>query len=854
MWNKNLASFSFNIKRLEAEPVDEQIQYLRADKNTVVQNITVEKYCGNDVNFRQAFDDSLKNPSDKLMLFSANMGSGKTTYMFEKFLQADYSHPKNAVLIVEPKKTNINQLKAIYKNKITAYTGNTKKTAAVTRQSKSESFVPVMSEDYLIGKDSSNIIVTVPELADEAYELILKYKGHVDFVVIDEAHDVICNLPLYRNTTGLFDMLSKTIVSNTTKIIMTTATPEPLSWICFNKIIHVTAMHPINSGVFRNIAITKTEHNRMSFDKIAAETLRREYDLTKCPKIVYFEDKKAIAVHIEENEAHGYHSICVTADNIDDNFVVQSIIDKGMLPAYDPNTNQPITFIYVTSTIISGLSIKANPELKNKQYVPYVITKNRNQLNVANIEQVVCRLRYDVPVTGHIFKAVGKPEKNNGMYALAPVDEATCKVRLSAEGAARNLFKLREFANRQTNRISLENEYGRKDRKIQMDPELLKNMSDFSVYLHAQKEHDERLYGENRLDALMEELSAHLFFTSSVFVPYIFSEYSNVLEDTKGNRKEKRKNARMAIEKMKEENIPITALFEEKPCETVRNAQDALRPYIADISNAIAIGRPDLADILLEAIASPKDVVKEIKNAKFAIEKQTLLTPVSVNVNTKTADGSFMKAPSVYEIIATKKENLYPELETLFSRIKRSDAYRSISSMSDRGMVQSIADAEEYLSRQKESFNPRALKRAADTSVLAQAYCNNLDITVTNTNEKFSHGKEIEVLMKQLYNLTASSWNYEDGHVFTNTDLNAMADMMQSVMSQFNTDTHTYEYSAHTVRRMLFDLFVCDNVSNGICVKKFAIRYLNVFFAEPNLFMLLSRVKKFQYLVPVNAA
>lgn len=60
MWNKNLASFSFNIKRLEAEPVDEQIQYLRADKNTVVQNITVEKYCGNDVNFRQAFDDSLK--------------------------------------------------------------------------------------------------------------------------------------------------------------------------------------------------------------------------------------------------------------------------------------------------------------------------------------------------------------------------------------------------------------------------------------------------------------------------------------------------------------------------------------------------------------------------------------------------------------------------------------------------------------------------------------------------------------------------------------------------------------------------------------------------------------------------
>lgn len=70
----------------------------------------------------------------------------------------------------------------------------------------------------------------------------------------------------------------------------------------------------------------------------------------------------------------------------------------------------------------------------------------------------------------------------------------------------------------------------------------------------------------------------------------------------------------------------------------------------------------------------------------------------------------------------------------------------------------------------------------------------------------------------------------------------------------FGNYSHSYEYSAHTVRRMLFDLFVCDNVSNGICVKKFAIRYLNVFFAEPNLFMLLSRVKKFQYLVPVNAA
>ena len=202
------------------------------------------------------------------------------------------------------------------------------------------------------------LVVCTPELAAKAVYLLKKLFGYVANIVLDEAHDLISAIPSYRDSEKFYHMLNETLLNQSSNIICITATPEPLTFINFDKIFKLVSESQLGTDLFEIVDIRNEDSRHMSMAACYAATIKEQLAANQMPMLILLENKTSIEKIADILGKEGYQCLTVHSGNVKDNPVMNSIISSQTLPAiYE---GRFVDVIFTTSTIISGVTLRYN--------------------------------------------------------------------------------------------------------------------------------------------------------------------------------------------------------------------------------------------------------------------------------------------------------------------------------------------------------------------------------------------------------------------------------------------------------------------------------------------------------------
>lgn len=704
----------------------------------------INKYVSENQNFVSEFYNTMNSTHKKgLYLFDAPQGSGKTSFLMSWAFGPAGKMPEPTV-IVEPKKSNINQLKATYPA-LAILTGDTQATVDGSKLYPVTQYTP--------------LVVCTPELAAKAVYLLKKLFGYVANIVLDEAHDLISAIPSYRDSEKFYHMLNETLLNQSSNIICITATPEPLTFINFDKIFKLVSESQLGTDLFEIVDIRNEDSRHMSMAACYAATIKEQLAANQMPMLILLENKTSIEKIADILGKEGYQCLTVHSGNVKDTPVMNSIISSQTLPAiYE---GRFVDVIFTTSTIISGVTINPNVQLGQAQFIPAAIIEDMYKTDLSALSQFFCRLRYNTPKTVLFkrgFKSMPKKALTlqqcyNTIYHQTSMLNST------------SIFANSNCAGYNTEVISNINAiYDCDSQSYDM----------FAIFCNALAERDARLYGHN--EAFLSELSNTYPLKKSNCISRNFLNRTQLglacdaksLEEAreiKATRKEQKTTIVKAalkagsIEKIFSKEQKQTLTQEDKDFITVMKSE------MKTLNLANQIGGIGKVKEVVEKMAEGGMSQKAVNKAEFDIFRATAMSACGRRPLLELArqDENYVKR-------LLKKYNFnVPEIMKTLKMIRTSKYYRHLDGF-DLGLTASETYALLYYSRNEHQFYENIRKLNAEFTI--DAY---MDEKKTDEVAKDSiMGQELAVLLNVVLD-EKKNIRYTPGTTLSQSDIKAIA-------------------------------------------------------------------------------
>lgn len=610
--NKKYYQFNLSNKFSNIMPNDLYNLLTNSANQTITKEYQIQKYINENQNFLQDFHNLSMSFSalwkKGLHLIHAPQGSGKTSFIMN-FVFTPRPYTSNIpdwlppTIIVEPKKSNIAQLAEKYPD-IAVLTGDTQIVDGV--------------QQYPVNI-TTPIVVCTPELAAKARKLLNQLFGYVEYLILDEAHDLLTSIPTYRNADQFFDMLKETLL-DTTQTFCITATPEPLSFMHFDTIFKFSAVQKLGANLCEIVNIENKDIKHISMASCYVAALKEQLSLNYAPMLVLVENKTLIKKMMQQMKEENYHCLSIYSGNCQDNLIMDSIVQKEMLPAFD-ETGHPVDVIFATSTIISGITIKPNPELGNRQYITTAIIEDMYKTDLAGLSQFFCRLRYQSAKTVILKrKAKEAPKK------MLTLDQCQ-KIIQSYAGMLSNhsMFAESSFTGYNEETVFNLNAIYDCDKR---------DFDYFAIFCNSLSERDARLYNHD------QEFLAELLHT------YTFPQYNIVgrtyetrmqvglasdteIKTTKECKEEKKKEKKEYIEKVLNTEVVEKVFSKEKGKmiqEDVREFTSVLRKEMSVLQIAYQFGGAQKVNEVMKSMADNNATQKTLKKTEFEMYRDAAIS------------------------------------------------------------------------------------------------------------------------------------------------------------------------------------------------------------------------------------
>lgn len=760
-----MQNFKINVTDKYSNVISQSLyNKLTSIKTTAKKEFSIAHYASEDSAFVNEFTSTI-NGGDKLFLLEAPQGTGKTTFLMQQITSS-----QDITLIVEPKKTNIMQLVSDYN--AVAFTSDAIKEAESIGK-------------YLI-TSKTKVVVATPELAAYAYELLTKYTGAVKYFIIDEAHDIIASIPSYRDIQGFFETLENVLNNDVTKVLFVTATPEPIEFITFDTTFKLIPEKSLFSGDMHCYFVSST-NKYISQSQALALKLSEIKSTTNAPMLCYYDSKSKIQKAMDNLSIMGYNCLSITADDKTDSVVYKSIVNNKVLPAFQ--NGRIVDFIFTTSTIISGISIKENEALGQYQYVPCMIIDSADKVNVANFQQFACRLRYDVPAT-----YVMQLSNSDKTKTVLDKDAITDKIMdsLKETSIVRNFTgiacEVNYIGKTVTDFSGLFYQSG--------------DIDQFAVATNALIERDNRLFGKKNVNALVATLRRHLNIGELQVYNCVydnsFDRFTGINNNDKELVKASKKQARMdAVNALNCDSDLIDRTFRRMD-KTVENdvitVSNGLRNEMNTLNMAYAIGGADAVKDYLS-----KDNQHSIAKAQFEIEKSVGL----VNIGSSTIlEMAISGAYKTLSVPMTSKQR------AMLDSFTKTSVFKDCANLyNSTGSINEVIDV---LRNSEKNYDLTKIKRrnqARHIACLLQE--NNIGFDFYADHD-FILGQEV-CLMIRLATADNQNFIYHDGFIVTREMMIDLANTFTNVIGKKYNATYTWKQ----IRNIFVDLFENEVIENG---------------------------------------
>lgn len=704
----------------------------------------INKYVSENQNFVSEFYNTMNSTHKKgLYLFDAPQGSGKTSFLMS-WAFGPAGKMAEPTVIVEPKKSNINQLKATYPA-LAILTGDTQTTLDGSKLYPVTQYTP--------------LVVCTPELAAKAVYLLKKLFGYVANIVLDEAHDLISAIPSYRDSEKFYHMLNETLLNQSSNIICITATPEPLTFINFDKIFKLVSESQLGTDLFEIVDIRNEDSRHMSMAACYAATIKEQLAVNQMPMLILLENKTSIEKIADILGKEGYQCLTVHSGNVKDNPVMNSIISSQTLPAiYE---GRFVDVIFTTSTIISGVTINPNVQLGQAQFIPAAIIEDMYKTDLSALSQFFCRLRYNTPKTVLFkrgFKSMPKKALTlqqcyNTIYHQTSMLNST------------SIFANSNCAGYNTEVISNINAiYDCDSQSYDM----------FAIFCNALAERDARLYGHN--EAFLGELSNTYPLKKSNCISRNFLNRTQLglacdakdLEEAR-EIKATRKEQKTTIVKAALKAGSIENIFskEQKQALTQEDKDfiTVMKSEMKTLNLANQIGGIEKVKEVVEKMAEGGMSQKAVNKAEFDIFRAAAMSACGRRPLLELArqDENYVKR------LLKKYSFNVPEIMKTLKMIRTSKYYRHLDGF-DLGLTASETYALLYYSRNEHQFYENIRKLNAEFTI--DAY---MDEKKTDEVAKDSiMGQELTVLLNVVLD-EKKNIRYTPGTTLNQSDIKAIA-------------------------------------------------------------------------------
>lgn len=757
-------------------------------RETKIRNFQIERYLSQDMAFLNDFTEvmafqqvnyqMMPKYRDNLILLQAHQGTGKTTFLLNQF-----SQDNKVVLLVEPKKTNIEQITKKYPFAV-AFTA--------------DSITDAKQNSCQLIDGFTRFVVCVPELALKAYRLLMCAHGRVDYCVLDEAHDIMTSVPSYRETANLFDMIEIALDGNYTKILFVTATPESLSFIHFDDIYKITANNELSADYLQFIQVKTLDPKHIPMTKVYAAKLMEMKKKTANPYVVFLESKNMIDRLKEILTLEGFCCGSITAeDAAQNNPFLNTIVNAQMLPI--AVNGRPIDFIFVTSTVVSGISICKNPVLGDRQYQPVILADEPFKVDIAVYQQFLCRFRYHLHHVCIFTKMLDQSKK------IISVKELVAAIKIYTKNVKEKI----SLINEQTSYVQefLENY------QAITNPET-HGIDEFAVYCNAFREANCRLYGHKEM--FVQAILSHFHALNPVqYFTYTPASYQDLaystaealsVEEQKIIRSNQKMEAAQFIMQHPEEIKTLFAADSQKTIALeVCNMMNQLRTETNTLSLAYKIGKEDMVVKHLETICQSEDSQKQISYSKFDIEKMAAFTELHIGSNITTVLEIALTDIDINQLrLSAKNKNIVAEFKNteLFTLTKKIYAV--------------VLNLDLIKERYQHFENYNDIKnwcRLINSRKMAHAYCNQ-EITIQDMKQMYLQGEELSLIIESLSQLGKFQIFTTPSTVITMPELQWIALQLNNAMQMCQL-TGKRPYTELTILRILSDLIPLQKYQDG---------------------------------------